>query len=93
MRSTYNNSSSNDALYLDAYDKGTRALRVFRVNRIKQMEFTIWHQRQDGDRLLLRQVSRHLQHVCRRGDHHGQGRFSSGSPHTSRRVCGMGRNG
>jgi predicted DNA-binding transcriptional regulator YafY len=28
------------ALYLDAYDKGTRALRVFRVNRIKQVEFT-----------------------------------------------------
>jgi predicted DNA-binding transcriptional regulator YafY len=26
------------ALYLDAYDKGTRALRVFRVNRIKQVE-------------------------------------------------------
>ncbi len=28
------------ALYLDAYDKGTRALRVFRVNRIKQVELT-----------------------------------------------------
>jgi predicted DNA-binding transcriptional regulator YafY len=28
------------ALYLDAYDKGTRALRVFRVNRIKKLEFT-----------------------------------------------------
>jgi len=28
------------ALYLDAYDKGTKALRVFRVNRIKQVEFT-----------------------------------------------------
>lgn len=28
------------ALYLDAYDKGARDLRVFRVNRIKQVEFT-----------------------------------------------------
>jgi predicted DNA-binding transcriptional regulator YafY len=28
------------ALYLDAYDKGAKALRVFRVNRIKQVEFT-----------------------------------------------------
>jgi predicted DNA-binding transcriptional regulator YafY len=28
------------ALYLDAYDKGTRALRVFRVNRIKKVEST-----------------------------------------------------
>jgi predicted DNA-binding transcriptional regulator YafY len=28
------------ALYLDAYDKGTRALRVFRVNRVKKVEFT-----------------------------------------------------
>jgi predicted DNA-binding transcriptional regulator YafY len=28
------------ALYLDAYDKKTRDLRVFRVNRIKQVEFT-----------------------------------------------------
>jgi predicted DNA-binding transcriptional regulator YafY len=28
------------ALYLDAYDKGTKALRVFRVNRIKQVERT-----------------------------------------------------
>jgi predicted DNA-binding transcriptional regulator YafY len=28
------------ALYLDAYDKGMRALRVFRVNRIKQVELT-----------------------------------------------------
>jgi predicted DNA-binding transcriptional regulator YafY len=28
------------ALYLDAYDKGTRALRVFRVNRVKKAEFT-----------------------------------------------------
>ena len=27
------------ALYLDAYDKGPRALRVFRVNRIKKLEF------------------------------------------------------
>jgi predicted DNA-binding transcriptional regulator YafY len=27
------------ALYLDAYDKGVKALRVFRVNRIKQVEF------------------------------------------------------
>jgi predicted DNA-binding transcriptional regulator YafY len=28
------------ALYLDAYDKRTRALRVFRVNRIKKLELT-----------------------------------------------------
>lgn len=28
------------ALYLDAYDKGEKALRVFRVNRIKKVEFT-----------------------------------------------------
>jgi predicted DNA-binding transcriptional regulator YafY len=28
------------ALYLDAYDKGAGDLRVFRVNRIKQVEFT-----------------------------------------------------
>jgi predicted DNA-binding transcriptional regulator YafY len=28
------------ALYLDAYDKGAKALRVFRVNRIKQVELT-----------------------------------------------------
>jgi predicted DNA-binding transcriptional regulator YafY len=28
------------ALYLDAYDKAARALRVFRVNRIKEVEFT-----------------------------------------------------
>jgi predicted DNA-binding transcriptional regulator YafY len=28
------------ALYLDTYDRGTRALRVFRVNRIKKLEFT-----------------------------------------------------
>jgi predicted DNA-binding transcriptional regulator YafY len=28
------------ALYLDAYDKGTKALRVFRVNRIKKVEST-----------------------------------------------------
>jgi predicted DNA-binding transcriptional regulator YafY len=28
------------ALYLDAYDKGARDLRVFRVNRIKQVELT-----------------------------------------------------
>lgn len=28
------------ALYLDAYDKGPRALRVFRVNRIKKLELT-----------------------------------------------------
>ena len=28
------------ALYLDAYDKGTKALRMFRVNRIKQVEST-----------------------------------------------------
>jgi predicted DNA-binding transcriptional regulator YafY len=28
------------ALYLDAYDKGAKGLRVFRVNRIKQVELT-----------------------------------------------------
>jgi predicted DNA-binding transcriptional regulator YafY len=28
------------ALYLDAYDKGARALRVFRVNRVKKVELT-----------------------------------------------------
>jgi predicted DNA-binding transcriptional regulator YafY len=28
------------ALYLDAYDKAARAFRIFRVNRIKKMEFT-----------------------------------------------------
>jgi predicted DNA-binding transcriptional regulator YafY len=28
------------ALYLDAYDKGAKALRVFRVNRTKQVELT-----------------------------------------------------
>jgi predicted DNA-binding transcriptional regulator YafY len=28
------------ALHLDAYDKGAKALRVFPVNRIKQVEFT-----------------------------------------------------
>jgi predicted DNA-binding transcriptional regulator YafY len=28
------------ALYLDAYDKGTRALRVFRLNRIKHVQLT-----------------------------------------------------
>lgn len=28
------------ALYLDAYDKGEKALRVFRVNRIKDVKFT-----------------------------------------------------
>jgi predicted DNA-binding transcriptional regulator YafY len=28
------------ALYLDAYDKAAQALRVFRVNRIKRVEFT-----------------------------------------------------
>jgi predicted DNA-binding transcriptional regulator YafY len=28
------------ALYLDAYDKAAKALRVFRVNRIKKVEFT-----------------------------------------------------
>jgi len=28
------------ALYLDAYDKGAKALRMFRVNRIKQVEST-----------------------------------------------------